>query len=64
MKTVCCWCWKEIKVSDTYDGLQHKAICSPVCKAAEMMFSEYWSDEEINRRVHYRYLTGGQNDSA
>ena len=56
----CVWCSELINVPDTYDDLQHKAICSPVCKSAELMFSEYWSDEEINRRAHYRYLTSGE----
>jgi len=55
----CIWCHASVKVPDTYNDLQHKAVCSPVCKAAELMFSEYWSDEEINRRAHYRYLTEG-----
>ena len=65
MKLACCvWCSTFVKVPDTYDDLLHKAVCSPVCKSAELMFSEYWSDEEINRRAHYRYLTEGHNDSA
>ena len=59
--TSCVWCSEPCKVQDDYDDLQHKAVCSPVCKAAEMMFMEYWSDEEINRRAHYRYLTEGED---
>jgi len=55
----CVWCSELVKVADTYDDLQHKAVCSPKCKAAELMFCEYWSDEEINRRAHYRHLTEG-----
>jgi len=58
----CVWCSKLVKVADTYNDLQHKAVCSPVCKTAEMMFMKYWSDEEINRRAHYRYLTTGEDN--
>jgi len=57
--TACVWCSDLIKVPDTYDDLQHKAVCSRVCRTAEMMFMEYWSDEEINRRRHYNELTQG-----
>jgi len=59
LNAACVWCSDLIKVPDTYNDLQHKAVCSPICKAAELMFCEYWSDEEINRRAHYRYLTEG-----
>ena len=59
LNAACVWCSDLIKVPDTYNDLQHKAVCSPVCKAAELMFSEYWSDEEINQRAHYRHLTEG-----
>ena len=62
MKTVCCcWCFAFVKVRDTFNDLQHKAVCSVTCKEAEMMFTQYWSDEEINRRAHYRYLTTGED---
>jgi len=62
--TACVWCSTFVTVPDTFDDLQHKAVCSPTCKSAEMMFTEYWSDEEINRRAHYRYLTEGEDDEA
>ena len=65
MKTTCCvWCSAFVKVQDTYDDLQHKAVCSPVCKSAELMFSEYWSDEEINQRAHYRFLMEGYDEET
>jgi len=60
--TACVWCSDLIEVPDTYNDLQYKAVCCPACKAAELMFTEYWSDEEINRRAHYRHLTEGQDD--
>jgi len=58
--TACVWCSTFVTVPDTYNDRQHKAVCSPVCKSAEMMFTEYWSDEEINRRAHYKELTKGE----
>jgi hypothetical protein len=65
MKTTCCvWCSAFVKVRDTYNDLQHKAVCSTTCREAEMMFTQYWSDEEINRRAHYRKLTQGEDDDS
>jgi len=65
MKTTCCvWCFTFVKVKDTFNDLQHKAVCSVTCKEAEMMFTQYWSDEEINRREHYKELTQGRDDEA
>ena len=62
MKTTCCvWCSAFIKVEDTFNDLQHKAVCSQTCKEAEMMFTQFYSDEEINRRAHYFELTKGDN---
>jgi hypothetical protein len=61
MKTTCCvWCSAPVKVLDTYDDLQHKAVCSPGCKDAETLFCIHYSDEEINRRDHYHDLTKGE----
>ena len=59
--TVCCWCWKKVTVDNTYSDLKHKGVCSQSCKDAEMLFTQYWSDEEINRRAHYRELTKGED---
>jgi hypothetical protein len=58
--TVCVWCDTFVKVQDTFDDLQHKAVCSQSCKDAETLFNLWMSDEEINRRAHYRYLTTGE----
>ena len=59
--TVCIWCDAFVKVQDTFDDLQHKAVCSQSCKDAETLFNLWMSDEEINRRAHYRYLTTGED---
>ena len=65
MKTTCCvWCHALVKEPENYHDLEHKVVCSPTCKSAEMMFSDYWSDEEINRRAHYRYLTMGRDNET
>jgi len=61
MKTACVWCSKLVKVADDYDDLQHKAVCSQSCKDAETLFNLWMSDEEINRRAHYHYLTTGED---
>lgn len=60
--TACVWCSKIIPIRDSYDDLRHKAVCSPGCRDAETLFNLYYSDEEINRRAHYRYLTQGERD--
>lgn len=57
--TVCVWCSKLVKVEDDYDDLKHKAVCSKGCWDAETLFNLHFSDEEINRRAHYRALTTG-----
>ena len=62
MKTTCCyWCHAFVKVKDDYDDLQHKVVCSQSCKDAETLFNLWMSDEEINRRAHYHYLTTGED---
>jgi len=61
MKTACVWCSKLVEVADDYDDLRHKAVCSRGCKDAETVFNLWMSDEEINRRAHYRYLTTGED---
>ena len=62
MKTTCCiWCHTPVKVRDTFDDLQQKAVCSVGCRDAETLFEIMFSDEEINRRNHYQELTKGKN---
>jgi len=63
-KTVCVWCSAFIKVEEPYNDLQHKAVCSVTCQQAEMMFTQYWSDEEINQRMHYQELTREADNEA
>jgi len=61
MKTACCvWCSVPLKVKNSFNDLQHKAVCSQTCYEAEMMFCQFYSDEEINRRAHYIELTQGE----
>jgi len=65
MKSACCvWCGTFLKVRDTFNDLQHKAVCSVTCKEAEMLFTLHWSDKEINRRAHYQELTKGEDDDS
>ena len=58
----CVWCLAPVKVRDNFDHLRHAAVCSTVCKQAEMLFQMHFCDEEINRRAHYRELTKGGQD--
>lgn len=60
--TVCCWCLSIVKVSKNFNEKTHRAVCSQSCKDAENLFNLHWSDEEINRRAHYRELTKGDDD--
>lgn len=48
--TVCVWCWKPCEVSDNYDDLLHKAVCSRGCKDAETLFNIHFSNENISIR--------------
>ena len=57
----CVWCNSIVKVRDNFDDLRHKAVCSQSCKDAELLFNMHFSDEEINRRAHYRELTKGSD---
>ena len=50
---------EAMKFKDDYDELQLKAVCCRGCKDAETLFNLHFSDEEINRRAHYRHLTQG-----
>ena len=62
MKTIfCIWCDAPCKVADTFDERTMKAVCSRGCKDAETVFNLWMSDEEINRRDHYRHLTTGED---
>ena len=58
----CCWCDKPVRVKDTFDPKTQSAVCSVGCRDAEKLFRNQFSDEEINRRAHYRYLTRGEED--
>lgn len=49
-KTVCIWCSSVISVNNDYDERNHKAVCSPSCKASEILFTFCYGDEEIYRR--------------
>lgn len=60
MKTVCDWCESIIEVKEHYDPLQHQVFCSDGCRDAETVFQCWMSDDEINRRTHYDYLTKGE----
>jgi len=62
MKTACVWCDKIITVDDTYSDRKHKGVCSQSCKDAETLFNLWMSDEEINRRAHYKVLTIGSDE--
>jgi len=59
--TVCCWCLAPVKVRDSFDHLINKAVCSTGCRDAETIFNIHFSDEEINKREHYRALTEGSD---
>ena len=62
MKAVCDWCQTFVKVHDTFDPLRDAVVCSRGCEDAETIFRLWMSDEEINRRQHYEYLTQGDLD--
>ena len=57
MKTLCCWCLSPIKVTGKFNPKTDKDVCSQGCKDAEHLFCIHFSDEQINRRHHYRQLT-------
>ncbi len=63
-KTACCWCSAIISIDDTYNDLQHKAVCSPACKAAETIFCLYMSDENVMIRAQYREHMEGEDGKA
>ena len=59
--SACVWCSAIVKVPDTYNDLQHYAVCSPACKAAELVFRQWMSDEAVDQRAHYEELTKGED---
>lgn len=63
-KSVCSWCLTIVSVPNNFNELQHSAVCSPACKAAEMVFNQWMSETEINRRRHYDELTSKGEDDA
>ena len=60
-KSTCEWCNAIVNVRDTFNEKKNKAVCSPACKAAEMLFQMHFNDEEVNRRAHYNALTRGSD---
>lgn len=59
LKSFCAWCDTPIKVKEESDR-NKPIVCSQGCRDAETIFRLWMSDEEINRRAHYRYLTKGE----
>jgi len=59
--TVCVWCLAPVKVQDNFNERKQKAVCSTGCRDAELLFNIHFGDEEINRRAHYRNLTGQED---
>lgn len=64
VKTCCFWCGKPITMPEGFSEKKQKPVCSQGCKDAETLFGMMFSDEEINRRAHYRYLTEGNDGEA
>ena len=60
VKTFCHWCHAPVLMPEGFDEKKHKPICSIGCRNAEMLFNMHFSDEEINRRAHYRAITKGK----
>ena len=58
--TICIWCWKPCKVSDDYDDLRNKAVCSRGCKDAETLFNIHFSDDNIADRAVWERLKNEQ----
>jgi len=61
VKTFCHWCNKPVTMPSGFNENIHKPICSVGCRDAESLFNIHFSDEEINRRAHYRTLTQGED---
>ena len=60
-KSACCWCDAIVNVRDDFDQWKDMVACSDGCRAADLLFRQHFSDEEINRRAHYRFLTTGED---
>jgi hypothetical protein len=60
-KSACVWCSAHVNVRDSFDQWDDMAVCSIGCKAADMLFRLHFSDVEMNRRSHYRFLTTGED---
>lgn len=56
MEAQCIWCWKPVKVTDTFDPLTQRAVCSQGCKDAETLFCIHFSDANITDRAVWRRL--------
>jgi hypothetical protein len=57
---VCVWCHQKIQIPDGNQNTTY--TCSQGCRDAEYLFRLLFSDEAINRREHYKYLTRGDDD--
>jgi hypothetical protein len=60
-KAPCVWCSTIVDVKDSFDQWDDLAACCNGCKSADMLFRLHFSDVEINRRAHYRFLTTGED---
>ena len=60
-KTACVWCSAIVNVHNDFDQWKNKAVCSKGCRDAENLFCTHFSDVEMNRRAHYRFLTTGED---
>ncbi len=48
--TVCIVCWSPIMVTDDYNDLEHKGVCSPTCASHEYLFCQSFSNEAIGEQ--------------
>lgn len=61
MAQACCnFCLVFIKVETGYNPQIHKRYCSKSCMVADKIFDEWQSEEEYNRKRHYKELTKGE----
>ena len=54
MKEYCIMCDAPVEVAAHFNRFLDTAVCGRGCKTAEFMFRFCFSDEEMNRRAHYR----------
>lgn len=59
LKTSCFWCNTIITMQAGFNEKKHKPMCSTGCADAERLFTQLFSDEQINRERHYLDLTKG-----